>query len=265
MWRWLLFVGSTWGVMSVAETQHPDTHAPQPPWPSRKKQHPQYVRHSPAPLTAPLIPPQARELSWLLSTLDETISALRSGLQECIHLLAPSGPGSTLPLSTSRSEALKGFITRVGSRVTRGDMQVKMAGLPFTRGLQAYKLSVATDHTLMLEQLVDVGNYVVASLELLRGEGEDREGGDETWMKKMDPKSVMQMLTALHANMMAARTALKGASAHRLFPFHAVDPKVCFLHPTDTRFYGKLSEVYRYSTRHSPPPSPSTSTSPKQP
>jgi len=176
---------------------------------------------------------QARELSWLLFTLDETVGALRSGLEECRHLLAPSGPGSKLPLSTSRSEALKGTITRVGSRVTRGDMQVKMAGLPHTRGLPAYKLSIAADRTLMLEQLVDVGNYVVASLELLRGAGEDGEGweGDGGWLRKMDPKSVMQLLCALHANMMAARTALKGASAHRLFPFHAVDPKVCSLSP----------------------------------
>ncbi|KAF8537992.1 RAVE subunit 2/Rogdi [Trichophaea hybrida] len=163
----------------------------------------------------------SRELEWLLSSLDETISALRSGLEECLSLLNPNGPGSTLALSTLRSEALKGIITRVGSRVTRGDMRVKMFGLPHTKGFQAYKLTLAAptpNHTLILEQLVDVNNYVIESLELLQLHA--------YFVASMDPKSVMEKLCSLESNVVAARTALKGASLHRLFPFHAADPKV---------------------------------------
>jgi len=109
-------------------------------------------------------------------------------------------------------------------------MRVKMFGLPYTKGLQAYKLTLAApthDHTLILEQLVDVNNYVVESLELLQLHADGK-----SFMASMDAKNVMEKLCSLQSNMMAARTALKGASSHRLFPFHATDPKV----PTATQF-----------------------------
>ena len=135
----------------------------------------------------------------------------------------PNGPGSTLPLSTARSEVLKGIITRAGCRITRGNMQVKMYGLPYTKGLPSYKMTLAAptpDHSLVLEQLVDVKNYVIASLELLD------TPGNEGFIESRDAKSVVEQLSSLQSNVLAARTALKGASPHRLFPFHAVDPEV---------------------------------------
>ena len=89
-------------------------------------------------------------------------------------------------------------------------MAVKMFGL-------RCRLRVAPARALVLEQLVDVANYAAASLELLEVAG---EGGVE------DATAVLERLAAVHANVVAARTALKGASSHRLFPFHAVDPKV---------------------------------------
>ncbi|KAK1067436.1 hypothetical protein LTR33_011367, partial [Friedmanniomyces endolithicus] len=54
----------------------------------------------------------ARELAWILSSLQDTLQSLKAGLEECAALLAPSEPGSTLVLSSLRSENLKGFITR---------------------------------------------------------------------------------------------------------------------------------------------------------
>ena len=63
---------------------------------------------------------QARELAWLLDSLQETLVSLKSGLEECYALLAPIEPGSTLVLSSSRSESIKGHITRVGTRIVKG-------------------------------------------------------------------------------------------------------------------------------------------------
>jgi len=67
---------------------------------------------------------------------------------------------------------------------------------------------------------VDVKNYVIASLELLD------MPGNEGFTESRDGKSVVEQLSSLQSNVLAARTALKGASPHRLFPFHAVDPEV---------------------------------------
>lgn len=63
---------------------------------------------------------QARELEWLLVQLRETLQSLKAGLEECAALLAPSENGSTLVLTSVRSESLKGLITRVGTRITKG-------------------------------------------------------------------------------------------------------------------------------------------------
>lgn len=63
---------------------------------------------------------QASELEWLLNTLQDTLASLKSGLQECVALLAAEEPGSTLALSTLRSECVKGFVTRVGTRMVKG-------------------------------------------------------------------------------------------------------------------------------------------------
>jgi hypothetical protein len=63
---------------------------------------------------------QARELEWLLVQLRETLQSLKAGLEECAALLAPSENGSTLVLSSVRSESLKGLVTRIGTRITKG-------------------------------------------------------------------------------------------------------------------------------------------------
>ena len=63
---------------------------------------------------------QARELSWLLDSLQDTLAALKSGLEECYALLAPIDPGSTLVMSSARNEIVKGHITRVGTQIVKG-------------------------------------------------------------------------------------------------------------------------------------------------
>lgn len=97
-------------------------------------------------------------------------------------------------------------------------MQVKLHGLPNTKGHQSHKLTISTtlDRTLTLEQLTDVGNFVNESLRLLGSE-------DNTSCLGVD---AMEKLCELQGNIKAARAALKGAGVHRLFPYHAVDPRV---------------------------------------
>jgi hypothetical protein len=63
---------------------------------------------------------QTREISWLLDSLQETLVSLKAGLEECYALLAPIEPGSTLVLSSPRSECIKGHVTRIGTRVVKG-------------------------------------------------------------------------------------------------------------------------------------------------
>ncbi|KAI5812877.1 RAVE subunit 2/Rogdi [Pyronema omphalodes] len=96
----------------------------------------------------------ARELSWLLTTLPATLSSIRAALHEVNTLLQST---STLALSTSRSESLKGIITRSGSDITRGDIRLSL-----NHGSNTLSLTEA----ISLEQLADVRDHVKLCLEL---------------------------------------------------------------------------------------------------
>lgn len=74
---------------------------------------------------------QARELSWLLTSLHTTLAQLKRGLEDCSALLTPAdAAGSTLALTTPRNETVKGHTTRVGTRLVRGLVHLKLRTLP---------------------------------------------------------------------------------------------------------------------------------------
>lgn len=66
---------------------------------------------------------QKLELQWFLESLQPSLGALKEGLEDCVALLASKEPGSTLVLSSLRSESVKGFVTRVGTKLVKGVRQ----------------------------------------------------------------------------------------------------------------------------------------------
>lgn len=83
---------------------------------------------------------QARELEWLLDALRETLASLKSGLEECAVLLSPDHGSKTLVLSSLRSESIKGFATRSGTRVIKGVRMgtLTWSGNKLTESLSGY-------------------------------------------------------------------------------------------------------------------------------
>ncbi|KAI3056051.1 hypothetical protein CBS147352_2646 [Aspergillus niger] len=111
----------------------------------------------------------AKELEWLLRSLQDSLTSLREGLHECAALLAPKEPGSTLVLSSLRSENVKGFVTRVGTKIVKGDIQLRLSSLA-SRGSATTRLCLANTPTtpeLILSQLVSVKNLVNQSLDIV--------------------------------------------------------------------------------------------------
>ncbi|KAJ5960517.1 uncharacterized protein N7479_007667 [Penicillium vulpinum] len=112
----------------------------------------------------------ARELEWLLHSLQDSLASLKEGLQECAALLAPQEPGSTLVLSSLRSESVKGFVTRIGTKVVKGDIQLRLASLPHPRGAPSTRLNLSQSPQapeLVLRQLVSVRDLVAQSLDIV--------------------------------------------------------------------------------------------------
>ena len=73
---------------------------------------------------------QDRELAWQLQELGDTLRTLRTSLEDCYKLLGPDGHGSTLVVSTPRNEVVKGYITRLGTRIVKGTIHLKLRTQP---------------------------------------------------------------------------------------------------------------------------------------
>lgn len=147
----------------------------------------------------------ARELEWLLAALQDTLQSLKAGLEECASLLAPRDGGSTLVLSSVRSESLKGFVNLVGTRVVKGDVVLRLASLPPPRGQSSYKLSISTvptAPTLVLDQLTLVRTLINSCLDVVDA---TRWTGDAT-----NANFISGQLRLLHDNIEEAKQTLKG-------------------------------------------------------
>ncbi|KAF2257977.1 hypothetical protein CC78DRAFT_538142 [Lojkania enalia] len=158
-------------------------------------------------LTNAQVGSQARELEWLLQELRGTLQSLKAGLEECATLLAPSESGSTLVLSSVRSESLKGLVTRVGTRIVKGNVKLRLSSLPPPRGSTSYDLTVSSAPeapTLVIQQLTSVRTLINASLDVI---DVTLWTGDST-----NANFVVGQLRLLHDNIQEARQALKGYS-----------------------------------------------------
>lgn len=150
---------------------------------------------------------QARELEWLLENLQDTFQMVKQGLLQVASLIeSPPEQASTLVLSTHRSEALKGFVTRVGDQITKGDMKLRLHTLPPPKGSNGpYQLVISglpQAPPLILEQLTIVRESLGACLDVMDASS---MGGNPN-----DANFVLGQLRLMNLNMEGARIALKG-------------------------------------------------------
>ncbi|PVI06548.1 hypothetical protein DM02DRAFT_514400 [Periconia macrospinosa] len=150
---------------------------------------------------------QARELEWLLVELRDTLQSLKAGLEECAALLAPAENGSTLVLSSVRSESLKGLVTRVGTRIVKGNVRLRLPTLPPPRGSPSYDLTISSAPqapTLVVPQLTSVRTSINTCLDVI---DVTTWTGDST-----DANFVASQLRLLYDHIQEGRQALKGYS-----------------------------------------------------
>ncbi|KAK0612438.1 RAVE subunit 2/Rogdi [Bombardia bombarda] len=102
-----------------------------------------------------------RELDWLVQELRETLTSLKHSLEDCYALLAPIDPGSTLVLSTPRNEVVKGHVTRVGTRIVKGTIHLRLRTLPHQT------LTINPDHPIHIGALTSLHTLLTSSIDLL--------------------------------------------------------------------------------------------------
>lgn len=105
---------------------------------------------------------QARELSWLLTrSLPPILATLKTSIEETYALLAPIDPGSTLVLSTPRHETVKGHITRIGTRLVKGTVALKL------RTRDPILLVLDPDHHIHVPELETLNDSLTGAVDLL--------------------------------------------------------------------------------------------------
>ncbi|KAI1853930.1 hypothetical protein JX265_012615 [Neoarthrinium moseri] len=148
----------------------------------------------------------ARELNWLLDELQSTLKTLKASLEETYALLAPTDPGSTLVVSTPRHEAVKGHVTRVGTRLVKGSIQLRLKTLPAqTLALDpANPIHIPELTTLntLLTQSVDILSFIVSESTNSRKGG----GGGAS----IDPKFLSTQLRLLSEYLAESLALIKG-------------------------------------------------------
>lgn len=155
---------------------------------------------------------QQLELQWLLSEFQKSLSALKESLEQCASLLAPKEPGSTLVLSSLRSENVKGFVTRVGTKIVKGDIHLRLASLPPNVPRTQTNSNPSTHLTfgpspsapdLVLPQLFAVRSLINDCLDVIDA---SRWAGQAT-----DAAFISGSLALLHDNLVNAKAYMKGS------------------------------------------------------
>ncbi|RYO85561.1 hypothetical protein DL766_007544 [Monosporascus sp. MC13-8B] len=148
-------------------------------------------------------PPQARELAWLIGSLRSTLGQLKHGLEECYALLAPvDGPGSTLALTTPRHETVKGHVTRVGTRLVRGAVSLRLRTLP------PQTLALSPARPIRLAPLAALHALLTRSVDLL---ALCLSYGDERGSPPEEAPFLVAQLRVLAQNLAESSAILKGA------------------------------------------------------
>ncbi|KAK9464463.1 RAVE subunit 2/Rogdi [Lipomyces arxii] len=148
------------------------------------------------------------ELAWLLGDLSDTVKSVTDGVEECLALLNED-QGSTLVLSSNRSEALKGFIVRVGQNITKAEIHLKLSSL--NKG-QVCNMTLSEGKAIPLSQLNDCVNFLSVSLRILKG------------LDFIEPALVLSQMRKLISNVRYAHLSVRTVSPAFQFPYVTIEP-----------------------------------------
>ncbi|KAK9389027.1 RAVE subunit 2/Rogdi [Lipomyces mesembrius] len=148
------------------------------------------------------------ELAWLLNDLSSTIGSLEDGLEGCLALLRSDQPGSTLVLSSNRSEALKGFVLRVGQNIVKAEIHLKLTSL--NKG-QVCTFTLAEGKVIPLAQLGDCANFLTVCLRVIKE------------MDFIEPALVLSQLRKLLSNIRYAHISIRNVSPAFQFPYTTIE------------------------------------------
>lgn len=130
-------------------------------------------------------------------------------------------------LSTSQSESVKGFVTRVGSRITRGDVRLRLSSLesPLRFAVAGSALANqeenrdAEDFSVVLSQVAIVQELIDDCLSDIEPQSDQNNG-------MLDSRLSRTQLCALHRRLGEMRSTLNGEKNVKPWYLHSLSPQV---------------------------------------
>ncbi|CAG8587407.1 4802_t:CDS:10 [Paraglomus brasilianum] len=159
----------------------------------------------------------ARELQWLLNTeLPPVIQDLEKALKKCYSMMKNENEvesvRSTLAITSSNSDALKGYIMSSGSNIYKGELQIKLPN--YNRG-NMVKATINSEKPYFIDQLGDAQNYLVLTLDLLASSH-----------LPYTKQSAIELLNDVSKYVSKSRSALTNVNEGNLFPYKICESQV---------------------------------------
>jgi Rogdi leucine zipper containing protein len=181
----------------------------------------------------------ANELNWLLNEIkDEIHTSVLTGLEECQERLCQRHSGFKLVVSTPKSDALIGIVTRYGTELTECDLTVKLNTV--NRG-QPFNLRFKSHKSFSLLQTVDTVNLISG---IVDGLTERLKPSSQLHTTRGGELLLRQMQISLSL-IQEALLRLDEPPSSSVYPLHATDINLFEELPTGLAvdFYTKDSSV----------------------
>lgn len=135
-------------------------------------------------------------------------------------------------MSSYRSESLKGFVTRDGARIIKGDIKLKLSTLPPPKGMISYPVTVSTEPqagTIVLNQLTTARTLINACLDVV---DITNWAGD-----KKDANFISGQMRLLDVNLQEAKAAIKGGTSLQIPWYRSMDDESVCSYNSHRRFH----------------------------
>ncbi|VEU21904.1 DEKNAAC102931 [Brettanomyces naardenensis] len=151
---------------------------------------------------------EARELAWLISSIVRPqLPEIKEGLSSCLRQVSEDNEAIfKLPLSSHKSEILKGTVSRKNYKIVGLNVSIKTKG--FNSG-RPFSLQLKEDQSIIIRQLLDCHDYIYKAVNTI-------DKIQET--EQLDPLVFLKYIEQLYEQIISAKQALNDPNPAYIFP-----------------------------------------------
>ncbi|KAI7859854.1 Rogdi leucine zipper containing protein-domain-containing protein [Circinella umbellata] len=149
---------------------------------------------------------------WLLHEIMPTVlERLKSQLETSLNILSKQNKSDSLPLSSTKNESLKGYISLNGPYITKAELTVRLANHQDTQS----KAMITPTYPYFLEQIQQGTNYMILAAECVMS----------IKPSLLTKQTMVELLETVRQYTDRAQLAFEYPNETELFPYKVCHPK----------------------------------------